>query len=133
MSLLPALRGVDRGPLREAVVHHSIQGKFAIRQERWKLELCPGSGGWCKPNDAAARKAGLPPLQLYDMTADVGERVNRQAEHPEIVARLMRLLEKYVADGRSTPGARQSNDVPIDLRKAPPPVRDKQGRMMTHD
>ena len=32
-----------------------------------------------------------------------------QDKHPEIVARLTKLLEKYVADGRSTPGAPQKN------------------------
>ena len=45
------------------------------------------------------------------MSHDIGERKNLQAEHPEIVARLTKLLEKYVADGRSTPGAPQKNDV----------------------
>src|SRR5262249_27302358 len=49
VSILPALLGTAKGPLREAVVHHSIDGSFAIRQGKWKLELCPGSGGWSRP------------------------------------------------------------------------------------
>jgi hypothetical protein len=45
----------------------------------------------------------------YEMTEgrlhdDPAEQHNLQAEHPEVVARLTRLLERYVADGRSTPG-----------------------------
>ncbi|MCX6880541.1 MAG: arylsulfatase [Verrucomicrobia bacterium] len=117
VSMLPALLGRDAGPLREAVVHHSIEGKFAIRQGNWKLELCPGSGGWSKPKEADASKQGLPKVQLYDMSGDVGESVNVQDQHPDLVERLTRLLEKYVAEGRSTPGAAQKNDVMVDIWK----------------
>ena len=38
-------------PLREATVHHSHYGSFAIRQGNWKLELSPGSGGWGYPRN----------------------------------------------------------------------------------
>jgi arylsulfatase A len=116
VSLLPALEGKADRPLREAIVHHSINGSFAIRQANWKLELCPDSGGWSapKPNTKAAKD--LPPVQLYDLTSDIGETKNVQADHPEIVARLTELLKKYVADGRSTPGAPQQNTTPVSLR-----------------
>ena len=117
VSILPALSGTDKAPLREAVIHHSINGLFAIRQGNWKLELCAGSGGWSKPGDAAALKEGLPPLQLYDMTKDVGEKSNVQSAYPETVEKLTKLLEKYVADGRSTPGVVQKNDVPVVIFK----------------
>jgi len=113
VSLLPALFGTDRAPRREAVVHHSIHGIFAIRQGPWKLEFCPGSGGWAKPLDAEARKSGQPEVQLYDLSADPAEAKNVQAENPAIVARLTALLERYVADGRSTPGAKQANDAAV--------------------
>jgi arylsulfatase A len=117
VSLLPALLGKADKPLHEAIVHHSINGSFAIREGNWKLELCSGSGGWSlpKPGTAAAQK--LPPVQLYDMTADIGEKANLQGDHTEVIDRLTRLLEKYVADGRSTPGVPQKNDAPIQLWK----------------
>ena len=114
VNILPALTGTADRALREAVVHHSIDGKFAIRQGPWKVELCAGSGGWSNPKDNAA---GLPPIQLYDMRQDAGEGTNLQAEHPDVVARLTNLLEKYVADGRSTSGAPQTNDVPVRMMK----------------
>jgi hypothetical protein len=57
-------------------------------------------------------------MQLYDMSKDIGEQANQQAQHPEVVARLTRLLEKYVADGRSTPGKPQSNTVVPDIWKS---------------
>jgi hypothetical protein len=119
VSILPALLGKDQKPLREAIVHHSINGKFAIRQGRWKLELCPGSGGWAKPRDPEAAIQGLPEIQLYDMSGDFAETKNVQSDHPDVVRRLTRLLEKYIADGRSTPGIAQKNDAAIDIFKNP--------------
>lgn len=113
VSFLPALLGRNQGPQREAVVHHSIHGRFSIRQGPWKLNLCAGSGGWAKPGDAEAQAAGLPPVQLYDLARDPGESRNLQAERPEVVARLRQLLESYVARGRSTPGPEQKNDVAV--------------------
>ncbi|MFM9031467.1 MAG: sulfatase family protein [Opitutaceae bacterium] len=120
VSILPALLGRDRAPLREAVVHHSIHGLFAIRQGNWKLEFCPGSGGWGKPGDAEARKSGLPELQLYDLATDLAETRNVHAEKPEVVAKLTALLESYVTRGRSTPGEPQRNDAAVAWRDAPP-------------
>ena len=51
------------------------------------------------------------------MDKDIGEQINVQDQHPEVVARLTKLLEKYVADGRSTPGTPQQNAVPVQLVK----------------
>lgn len=47
----------------------------------------------------------------------MGERTNEYKAHPEIVARLTKLLEKYIADGRSTPGPKQKNYAAIVIRK----------------
>jgi hypothetical protein len=54
-------------------------------------------------------------VQLYDLEADIGERRNVQGEHPEVVERLTALLERIVAQGRSTPGPAQANAVPVDV------------------
>lgn len=114
VSILPVLLGTARSPLREAVVHHSYHGAFAIRQGDWKLELCQGSGG------ATTGETGdKSTVQLYDVGKDIAETNNLSASHPEIVARLTKLLEQYVADGRSTPGAKQANDASIQIRKQP--------------
>lgn len=117
-SFLGAIGVEGKGPVRESVVHHSINGSFAIREGRWKLELCPGSGGWSAPRPGADDTSGMPACQLYDMASDVGERDNAQAEHPEVVSRLTRTLEKIVADGRSTLGTPQVNSVEVDIWKA---------------
>jgi arylsulfatase A len=109
VSIVPLLRGENRA-VREAVVHHSIQGMFAIRREDWKLEFCRGSGGWTKGDDGQA-------IQLYDMAGDIGEKTNLQAGQPDAVNRLSKLMEEYVSRGRSTPGATQANDAKVDLYK----------------
>jgi arylsulfatase A-like enzyme len=113
VSLLPALVGKARTPLREAVVHHSVNGSFAIRQGRWKLCLCPDSGGWSAPRPG--KQKGLPAMQLYDLEKDAGERTNLQGRHPEVVARLTKLLHRYVDQGRSTPGKPQKNTTPVQV------------------
>lgn len=97
-----------KAPLREATVHHSIDGSFSIRRGEWKLELCPGSGGWSDPKPGE-EPAGALPYQLYRLTDDAGERRNLAAEHPELVEELRLLLKRYVENGRSTPGAPQPN------------------------
>ena len=110
-SLLPLLEGnkLD-GSLHPGVVNHSVSGRFAIRQGKWKLIFAHGSAGWSSPNEGQAIKMGLPPIQLYDMDADPKEQKNLQAEMPEKVTQMTALLRKLVEDGRSTPGPRQKND-----------------------
>lgn len=109
-SLLPAiLRPGYKKIIREATVHHSINGNFAIRKGEWKLLLSPGSGGWSSPRPGK-EEAGLPPVQLYNMKDDPGEKVNLQNKHPEIVHELTNILRKYIKEGRSTPGETQIND-----------------------
>jgi arylsulfatase A-like enzyme len=116
VSLIPELLGTD-GPHRTTLVSHSINGSFAIRDGNWKLCLCAGSGGWSAPKPGTDEEKGLPADQLYDLTADRAEQKNVAAEHPEIVKRLTELLDKYIADGRSTPGEPQKNAVEIHVRK----------------
>ena len=66
-SFLPALTG-DQQAIRLSLIHHSIGGQFAIRRGKWKLCLCPGSGGWSAPRpNVALKDTSLPPVQLYDL------------------------------------------------------------------
>jgi arylsulfatase A len=116
VSILPDLLGTAEKPVREAVAHHSINGSFSIRQGKWKLELCPGSGGRSEPVPKKAVTMGLPPVQLYDSNRDIEEKVNLQAQYPEVV-KLTSLLEDYVKKGRSTPGLSRKNDVEVDIWK----------------
>ena len=99
------------------MVHHSINGSFAIRQGNWKLELCSDSGGWSNPKPGSAEAKRLPDTQLYDLGSDIAESKNLQAEHPEIVARLTKELEQIIAKGRSTPGESRSTTSRFKIRK----------------
>ncbi|GJM33555.1 MAG: arylsulfatase [Saprospiraceae bacterium] len=111
-SLLPLFEQKTQAkPLREATVHHSINGSFAIRKGDWKLIMCPGSGGWSFPKpDNKTVIDSLPPIQLYNLKEDPAESKNLQAAYREKVVELRALLTKYIVDGRSTPGAKQKND-----------------------
>ncbi len=119
VSFLPTLMGDTDAPARPSIVNHSANGRFAIREGNWKLEFCPGSGGWAKPTDPEATKQNLPRIQLYDLASDLAETKNLQAERPEIVARLKTRLEAEITNGRSTPGAKQLNDIPVIRFEAP--------------
>ena len=114
VSFLPALAGKDATG-RTTLVSHSISGRFAIRQGPWKLLLAYGSGGWSKPRDGQAKRQGLPPVQLYRLDQDRGERQNRVQDHPERASALWARLRQEVERGRSTPGKPQSNDRPVDV------------------
>jgi len=103
-SILPALLGKKLdGPIREATVHHSSRGEFAIRQGPWKLILCKGSGGNAYKTGPNAIKPDDPPGQLYNIGLDEVEYRNLYRERPDIVKRLTLLLEKYKHDGHSRP------------------------------
>jgi arylsulfatase A-like enzyme len=115
VSFLPALRGKPIVSEREAIVHHSISGRFGIRDGKWKLNLCAGSGGWIHPREDAAEQMGLPRSQLYDLDADPGETNNLIDAEPDKAERLTALLRRYIDEGRSTPGPKLDNDVKVDF------------------
>ena len=116
VSFLPALLGNTGG--RDTLVSHSIAGHFAIRKGSMKLCLTPGSGGWSGPRPNAPAAAKLPPTQLYDLATDRAETKNFGFERESEVQALTALLEKFIADGRSTPGAPQKNAVEVQIHKA---------------
>lgn len=103
VSLLPLLKG-GSDPVREHAVSASISGVPALRSGSWKYIAAPGSGGWGKGGDQSQ------PVQLYDLSKDLGETKNLAAAQPEKLAEMQALLERLITEGRSTPGTRQKND-----------------------
>jgi arylsulfatase A-like enzyme len=102
-NILPALSGQKLNkPIREAIVHHSLSGMFAIRQGKWKLILGLGSGGFTKPQKIKPKPGG-PAGQLYNLEDDMAESNNLWSKHPEIVEQLTKLLDKYKEQGRTRP------------------------------
>lgn len=130
ISILPLLTSPGSSSPRTSLVMQSPLA-FAIRDRQWKLALTPGSGSrgmwgtlpiperaWgdamrsfgSTPAVADLRKA--PFVQLFDLDTDVRETKNLAGDRPEVAARLAALLDKAVADGRTTPGRALENDVP---------------------
>ncbi len=120
VNIMPALLGEKRkGPLREATVHHSGQGKFAVRLGDWVLILAPtgddngkqGEPLWFRTDRGYTphSEAG----ELFNLKADPTQKANLYATETVKVKELAALMEKYVTDGRSTPGPKQMNDVDI--------------------
>lgn len=107
VSNLPIWLDEKALPVREDVVHQSIDGSLSIRQGRYKLALCPGSGGWSFPKPGEDK--GLPSFQLFDMQDDVSERENLIEQLPEIAKAMKQRLKAYILNGRSTPGEPQKN------------------------
>jgi arylsulfatase A-like enzyme len=120
VSLLGLFQGrkSDRSG-REGIVCHSSNGYFAVREGRWKIEFCPGSGGWSAPKGKQALKLGLPRYQLYDLVADPKEQNNLYEKKPEVAGELIKLLRRYVTRGRSTAGTTQTNEGPEYWKQLP--------------
>ena len=109
VSNLPLWLDADGPAVREDVVHQSINGSLSLRKGKYKLEMCPGSGGWSYPAPGE-ETADMPRFQLYDLETDISERVNIIEEHPAIEAYMKKILVGYIRNGRSTPGPRQENN-----------------------
>lgn len=104
-SLLPLLKG-SQDPVRQQAVSCAGNGVAGLRKGRWKLVFQP---------DPAAKTR----VQLYDLAADLAETRNVAADNPTVVAEMESLMEKLIADGRSTPGSPQKNDVVVTIHKRP--------------
>ena len=108
-SLVPAFKGKSK-TTRSTLISHSISGHFSIRQGDWKLCLSAGSGGWSAPKEMEAKKQSLPPIQLFNLKQDKGERNNLQAKNKAKVKELVQVLDTEVKKGRSSPGKPVPND-----------------------
>ncbi|MDB4614790.1 hypothetical protein OAH18_03765, partial [bacterium] len=148
-SLLSQPSGVSP---RKSLVMQSV-GPFAIREENWKLCLCPGSGcpagsqnaagndpmpnvAWKKAladfDGTLTNKDLVQPrfVQLFDLANDPHEDTNLAKQLPERVDRMVKLLQTHVANGRSTAGPSLNNDknvriVSLDDRRLPAVVRER--------
>lgn len=108
-SMWPLLSGVGKSQ-RKDVIHQSVEGNFSIRSDKWKLLFCAGSGGWSFPQKNDKIISELPPIQLYDMAEDIGEKINLENRYPEIVKELTVEMREYILNGRTTPGKKQTNE-----------------------
>ena len=97
VSTLDRMLGRAPKAPRPAVVHHSANGTFAVREGKWKLILSTGSGGRERP----VGRPGSEPYRLYDLAADPRETTDVAGENFRVVAHLSAVLETFRKTGRS--------------------------------
>jgi arylsulfatase A-like enzyme len=69
----------------------------AVRHGRWKLVLPrPARAPWCSWSARMVTAVEKP--ELYDLESDLGETQNVAAEHPEVVAELLEMVEQARED-----------------------------------
>ena len=91
VSFLPVLHD-PQAPGRKGIIHHSLDGTFAVRQGPWKLiEGNLGSGGFSRPSRVEPGPDD-PGGQLYNLNNDPAETTNLWKEFPERVVELQALL-----------------------------------------
>ena len=96
-NVLPAFLGQSSPePLRPSMIVHSVDGNFAIREERWKYVE-----GKASPTVRRVSRPDELGPQLYNLLDDSGERENQVGAHPSIAERLAGLLETYRRQGYS--------------------------------
>ena len=103
VSLLSELTARKSGATspRPPVIHHSLNGTFAIRQSNWKLVVDNlVSGGFSSPKVVKA-KPGEPAGQLYDLSLDPSEKNNLYKQNAPIVNDLRARLDTIKSNGRS--------------------------------
>lgn len=104
-NMFPLWLGEDAPDYRKFAIHHSCDGKWAIRKGRWKVLLHHGSGG------RGVRKESEAPVQLYNMDIDPFETNNVYCDHPEIIKEIKQLCIDSIQNGRTTPGPKQPVEV----------------------
>ena len=129
-NILPVLlEEAYDSPLREATVHHSVNGMFALRSGDWKLIEGDTDGDYRAgtPSTAIREREDYPirdpntgeympfhydimdfdpdnPVyRLFNLEQDPGETTDLADQYPEKVAELSELLQHYRESGRSTP------------------------------
>lgn len=99
-SFLPVIKDEDyKSPIREATIHHSLNGDFSIRKSDWKYIDAKGHGGFAQIKEEVPEDS----IQLYNVASDPAETTNVYMDHPEVVKELKALLEKYKTQGYSRP------------------------------
>jgi arylsulfatase A-like enzyme len=91
VSFLQAVNWPDNAGQRDHLIHHSVNGSFAIRMGRWKLIDTLGSGGFTEPRGGKA-EPGQPEYQLFNMVTDEAEENDVAKDWPTVAENLLEKL-----------------------------------------
>ncbi|MGB7346547.1 MAG: sulfatase-like hydrolase/transferase, partial [Pirellulaceae bacterium] len=105
-DLMPLLKDPS-GSVRTTHVHNTSVDQYAIRDGDWLL-INTKSGYVSGRNQKWEDKHKYPaddkaPVELYDLSNDIGQRNNVAEKFPERVAKMQTLLKKIRDDGHSAP------------------------------
>lgn len=105
-SLVPILAG-ESSSVRSSHVHNTYKGGYAIRSGKWLL-IDAKHGYVSARNKEWEVKHEYPkdddaPVELYDLTVDIGQRNNVAADYPDQVATMRSLLNTIREQGYSAP------------------------------
>jgi len=95
--------------IREATVHHSARGNFAIRQGDWVYIDGPNGADNAEPEpilNALGVKDDDEPAELYNLREDPKQTTNVYLKYPEKSVALKELLDKYRTQSSSLPVTR---------------------------
>ncbi|MDA1164225.1 MAG: arylsulfatase [Planctomycetota bacterium] len=82
---------------RAPMIHHASNGRFAIREGKWKLVM----------------EHGRDDRELYDLNSDPGETRNVIRNNAALAAELTSRISSIVRNGRTTPSRSVPNDTPF--------------------
>ena len=126
-NMLPAVTGSPKEPIRDHLVIAPFRKtNLSLRQGKWMYIGDQGSGGFGRPRiggktggpmalGAATRntnsditadgkiKPNAPKQQLYDLEADLTQKINVIREHPEIANQLKKRLQQIQTQARTAP------------------------------
>jgi len=97
VSFLDVLTEKNQQPERPPMIHHSSQGRYAIRAGKWKLVM-----------ESRREKK----RELYDLETDPRESRNVLEQHSETASKLAEQITAIVNRGRTTAGPAVENDTP---------------------
>jgi arylsulfatase A len=113
-SLMTGKRGAQSP--HEAFYYYFRDQLQAVRSGKWKLHL-PFKIKKRKQEKAVSNA----PLKLYDLEADIGEKTNVAADHPDVVKQLLDLAEK-ARDDLGDVGREGKNQRPAGWEVTPKPL-----------
>jgi arylsulfatase A-like enzyme len=97
----PLMQGTPgaKSPHEAYVLVHG--GRAAVRSGKWKFYPWPEGADRRRRKEPQPKPPKGPPIQLYDLSTDIGETNNVAEQHPDVVARLQALLKARREDLRS--------------------------------